>query len=156
IRGTRFGIRCDDDGLLAAGEPGVQLTWMDARVGDRVVTPRIGKPVEVQALWLNALRFSALASDLHRRLFELGRDAFRRQFWNESRGCLSDVIDVDHHPGEVDATLRPNQVFAVGGLPFALIDGPRARAVVDVVERALWTPAGPRSLAPGEPGYLGR
>ena len=156
FRGTRYGIRCDDDGLLAAGEPGVQLTWMDAKVGDHVVTPRIGKPVEVQALWLNALRLSALESDVHRRLFELGRDSFRRKFWNESRGCLYDVIDVDHRPGDVDASLRPNQIFAVGGLPFALLDGAQARAVVDVVERTLWTPMGPRSLAPSEPGYMGR
>ena len=156
FRGTRYGIRCDDDGLLAAGEPGVQVTWMDAKVGGQVVTPRIGKPVEVQALWLNALRLSALASDLHRRLFELGRDSFRRKFWNESGGCLYDVIDVDHRVGEVDASLRPNQILAVGGLPFAVLDGARARAVVDLVERTLWTPMGPRSLAPSEPGYMGR
>ncbi len=155
-RGTRFGIRCDDDALLAAGEPGVQLTWMDAKVGDRVVTPRIGKPVEVQALWLNALRLSAAGSDLHRRLFELGRESFRRKFWNESRRCLYDVVDVEHRAGEVDERVRPNQVFAVGGLPYALLEGARARAVVDVVERTLWTPMGPRSLAPGEPGYAGR
>src|SRR5262249_36478431 len=152
--GTRFGIRADDDGLLAAGEPGVQLTWMDAKVGDRVVTPRIGKPVEVQALWVNALDVGAKFADVWSRYRDLARAAFPGRFWNEARGCLCDVVDVDHVPGTVDGLLRPNQLFAVGGLPLALIDGERARAVVDTVERALLTPLGPRSLAPGEPGYV--
>lgn len=101
-RGTRYGIHADDDGLLAAGEPGVQLTWMDAKVGDWVVTPRMGKPVEVQALWLNALRigssFSERWADVHAR----GRAAFEDRFWNEAAGSLHDVIDVGHRRGTVD------------------------------------------------------
>jgi predicted glycogen debranching enzyme len=154
--GTRHRIRMDADGLLAAGEPGVQLTWMDAKVGDWVVTPRIGKPVEVQALWANALAvgaaFDARWSDTLRR----ARASFAQRFWNAERGALYDVVDVDHQAGRVDASLRPNQVFAVGGLPLALLDGERARRVVDTVEAALWTPLGLRSLEPGAPGYTPR
>jgi predicted glycogen debranching enzyme len=167
-RGTRYGIRLDDDGLLACGEPGVQLTWMDARVGDRVITPRIGKPVEIQALWLNALRTGAGAGnddsgDSGNRasrdprwmeIYERGRAAFAARFWNEADGCLYDVVDVDHQPGRVDASCRPNQIFAVGGLTHALIDdADRARRIVDTVERRLLTPLGLRSLAPGSPDY---
>jgi predicted glycogen debranching enzyme len=155
-RGTRYNIRADADGLLAAGEPGVQLTWMDAMVGGSVVTPRIGKPVEVQALWLNALAFAGRETPEWRRLFERALPAFRTKFWNIDRGFLYDVIDVDHVPGRVDGALRPNQIFAVGGLPIQLFTGPRARQIVDVVERALLTPFGLRSLAPGEPGYTPR
>ena len=154
-RGTRYGIRADDDGLLAAGEPGVQLTWMDAKVGDWVVTPRIGKPVEVQALWLNALAIgAALAKDAHwAKLYSRGAESFRDRFWHSAGGYLYDVIDVNHQPGAVDASFRPNQIFAVGGLPQALLDGLQARQVVDAVEARLWTPLGLRTLAPGEPGY---
>src|SRR6185503_19501742 len=153
-RGTRFGIRADRDGLLACGEPGSQLTWMDAKVGDWVVTPRIGKPVEVQALWLNALRIGGLLGHPREAALDAGLASFRERFWNEERGCLHDVVDVDHQPGAVDSSLRPNQLFAVGGLPFALIDGGRARRVVETVERSLWTPLGPRSLAPDDPRYV--
>src|SRR5204862_486606 len=152
-RGTRYRIRVDDDGLLAAGEPGVQLTWMDAKVGDWVVTPRIGKPVEVQALWLNALRIGSRFSERWAELYTRGRAAFESRFWNEARGALHDVVDVDHRPGTVDPTFRPNQILAVGGLPFAVLDGSRARQVVDAVEARLLTPLGLRSLAPDEPGY---
>jgi predicted glycogen debranching enzyme len=154
-RGTRFGIRADGDGLLRAGEPGTQLTWMDARVGDWTVTPRVGKPVEVQALWLNALRIAGQFTSEWEHLFDAGLSAFRERFWNDSAGCLFDVIDVDHRPGAVDGCIRPNQIFAVGGLPFALLEGERARKVVDVVESRLLTPMGPRSLASGEPAYTG-
>ena len=154
--GTRFGIRADGDGLLAAGQPGVQLTWMDAKVGDWVVTPRIGKPVEVQALWLNALGTRSTRSHRWTERFAQGCESFRGRFWNADRGCLFDVIDCDHQPGKVDGSLRPNQLFAVGGLPHALLDGERARQVVETVERHLWTPMGLRSLAPGEPGYAPR
>ena len=94
--GTRFGIRMDDDGLLAAGVPGVQLTWMDARVGDRVITPRIGKPVEIQALWLNALNIAAGLDPRWREAFERGMHSFPERFWNDERGHLADVVDVDH------------------------------------------------------------
>jgi predicted glycogen debranching enzyme len=152
-RGTRYGIRLDDDGLIAAGVPGVQLTWMDAKVGDWVVTPRIGKPVEVQALWLNALAVGAAYSERWAALLERGRDAFGRRFWNEAGGCLHDVVDVDHHAGTADSSFRPNQIFAVGGLPLALLEGEQARRVVDAVEARLLTPVGLRSLAPGEPAY---
>lgn len=151
--GTRYGIRADADGLLACGEAGVQLTWMDAKVGDWVVTPRSGKPVEVQALWLNALAFAGQSSPRWQLAFERGLKAFREKFWNPERGCLFDVVDVNHQAGTNDPALRPNQIFAVGGLLLPLLEGERARHVVAVVEQQLLTPAGLRSLAPGEPGY---
>jgi predicted glycogen debranching enzyme len=154
--GTRFGIRCDADGLLAAGEPGVQLTWMDAKVGDWVVTPRIGKPVEVQALWLNALHIGSRFSERWQERFARGHASFMARFWNEEAGGLFDVIDCDHRAGTVDAAFRPNQIFAVGGLPLVLLEGERARRLVDTVVARLWTPLGLRSLAPGEPDYQGR
>ena len=153
-RGTRYRIHMDQDSLLAAGEPGVQLTWMDAKVGDWVVTPRIGKPVEVQALWLNALRIASGFSPQWGETYSRGLQAFAARFWNAERNCLYDVVDVDHGPGTVDGSLRPNQILAVGGLPYAILDGERARQVVDRVEARLWTPVGLRSLAPGEPGYI--
>ncbi|MGH7802902.1 MAG: amylo-alpha-1,6-glucosidase, partial [Candidatus Binatia bacterium] len=137
LRGTRFGIHADADGLLAAGIPGVQLTWMDAKVGDWVVTPRIGKPVEIQALWLNALAIGARFGEGWSAILERGKAAFAERFWNESAGALYDVVDVDHRAGIVDASLRPNQILAVGGLPVALLDGERARRVVDAVESRL-------------------
>ena len=152
-KGTRFGIRADADGLLAAGAPGVQLTWMDAKVGDWVVTPRSGKPVEVQALWINALLLAGARSEHWRVLAQRATAAVEARFWDEERGFLADVVDVDHEPGRVDASFRPNQIFAVGGLPFALLTGERARRVVDAVEARLLTPLGLRSLAPGEAGY---
>jgi predicted glycogen debranching enzyme len=152
-KGTRYGIRADADGLLAAGEPGVQLTWMDARIGAEVVTPRIGKPVEVQALWINALRLASRPGDAWSQLADRATASFCARFWNERAGCLYDVVDVDHVAGTADASQRPNQIFAVGGLPISLLDGERARHVVDLVEAHLWTPLGLRSLAPAEPGY---
>jgi len=154
--GARFGIHAGADGLLAAGQAGVQLTWMDAKIGDWVVTPRIGKPVEVQALWLNALAASGQWTARWATLLARGRAAFAERFWNAQRDCLYDVVDVDHRPGTFDAALRPNQILAVGGLPIALLDGARAQQVVDTVERALLTPLGLRSLAPDEPGYAPR
>jgi len=152
-QGTRYGIRMDQDGLLAAGVPGVQLTWMDAKVGDWVVTPRIGKPVEVQALWINALWIGSRFNDKWLEPLVRGRESFRARFWHEQGRYLYDVVDADHQAGKVDASFRPNQIFAVGGLPVALLEGERARRVVDEVERRLWTPLGLRSLAPGETGY---
>jgi predicted glycogen debranching enzyme len=154
--GTRHGIRADDDGLLAAGEAGVQLTWMDAKVGDWVVTPRIGKPVEVQALWVNALAVGAAFDPKWQAALERARAAFAERFWNEGRRSLHDVVDPDHRAGTVDSTFRPNQIFAVGGLPVALLDGERARAVVDAVEAELLTPLGLRTLEPKAPGYSPR
>jgi predicted glycogen debranching enzyme len=155
-RGTRHGIRADADGLLAAGEPGVQLTWMDVKLGDWVVTPRIGKPVEVQALWLNALALASEWWPRYREPFERGLSSFRGRFWDGGRGYLADVVDVGHMAGTVDATLRPNQLLAVGGLPLALLEGEPARRTVDAVERHLLTPLGPRTLAPDADGYAGR
>jgi predicted glycogen debranching enzyme len=151
--GTRFGIRMDADGLLAAGVPGVQLTWMDAKVGDWVVTPRIGKPVEVQALWLNALRIAGSSWPEYCALYRHALASFQLRFWNEAAGCLYDVVDVDHVAGRNDPAVRPNQILAVGGLPYQVLVEPYARRVVDMVERRLLTPLGLRSLAPGEPGY---
>jgi predicted glycogen debranching enzyme len=154
-RGTRYGIRADSDGLLAAGAPGVQLTWMDAKVDDRVVTPRIGKPVEVQALWINALRIGARFSQRWGELAEKAGQSFGARFWNQKRGFLYDVVDCGHVAGTSDGRLRPNQIFAVGGLPFALLEDARARKVVDAVEERLWTPLGLRTLDPADPGYAG-
>jgi glycogen debranching enzyme len=132
---------------------------MDVKIGETVVTPRIGKPVELQALWLNALHAGQhwvpdegnFAS-----LFERGQQSFAARYWNSDRGCLFDVVDVDHQPGRVDATIRPNQIFAVGGLPIPLLRGERARQVVDLVESHLWTPLGMRSLSPEDSAYRPR
>ena len=159
-RGTRYGIRVDSDGLLRAGQQGVQLTWMDAKVGDWVVTPREGKPVEIQALWYNALcvmeelarAFGRGAEAEHyAALAERVRESFESAFWNELDGCLYDVV------GEAgpDRSIRPNQIFAVS-LPHALLSGERARRVVDVVEWELLTPYGLRTLSPRDPNYKGR
>lgn len=155
-RSTRFGIRVDADGLVAAGVPGVQLTWMDAKCDGMVFTPRIGKPVEVQALWFNALHAASAWNPALRSRLEAGLDAFERRFWNQERGCLFDVVDADHTPGKIDASVRPNQVLAVGGLPLGVLRGERARSVVDTVRRRLLTPLGPRTLEPGDPAYRGR
>ncbi len=156
VRGTRYGIHVAPDGLLAAGEPGVQLTWMDAKVGDWVVTPRIGKPVEIQALWLNALRIAGELTTGYQPIYERGIAAFAGRFWNAAESCLFDVVDADHVAGRDDGTVRPNQLLAVGGLPFPLVTGARARQVVDTAERRLWTPIGMRTLPPDAPGYCPR
>jgi glycogen debranching enzyme len=156
LAGARHGIAVDDDGLLRAGCPGMQLTWMDARVGDRVVTPRVGKPVEVQALWINALRIAGEWNAGSRELAGRAAASFRQRFSKPDGSGLYDVVDADHVSGRLDGSIRPNQVFAVGGLPHALLDGALARAVVSQVERALMTPLGPRTLAPGDGCYIGR
>ena len=153
--GTRHGIRMDDDALIAAGEPGFQLTWMDARIGDRVVTPRIGKPVEIQCLWINTLAIAGARDARWKAIQQRGMESFTARFWNENRGCLYDVVDANHVPGTVDASLRPNQIFAVGGLPLMLVSSDQAQKIVDTVERELLVPLGLRTLAPGEPGYVG-
>jgi predicted glycogen debranching enzyme len=162
VKGTRYRIHADSDGLLYAGEPGVQLTWMDAKVGDWVVTPRIGKPVEINALWYRALvameSFAALQGDVlgERRFAQLKGNAlrsFRRRYWSKERGYLADVVDGP--AGSADFSLRPNQLFAVS-LDTGLLEREQARAVVDVAARELWTPVGLRSLAPREPGYAAR
>lgn len=152
-QGARFGIRMEEDGLLSAGQPGVSLTWMDARAGDRAVTPRIGKPVEVEALWINALWVGSRTEPKWKRIYDRALISFNERFWNEESGCLYDVVDADHVPGKNDGSFRPNQIFAVGGLPTALVTGEKAKRIVDAVEKRLWTPMGLRSLAPGSPEY---
>jgi len=157
--GTRYGIRVDSkDGLLRSGEPGVQLTWMDAKIGDWVVTPRTGKAVEVNALWYNALAsmsvFARRMGRPHRlwdELAEQARKGFER-FWNDSAGYCYDVID---GPEGNDPALRPNQIFAVC-LPASPLSPERQRQVVGVCGRHLLTSFGLRSLAPGDPQYHGR
>lgn len=191
-KGTRHGIKLDEnDGLVAGGEPGVQLTWMDAKCGDLVVTPRQGKAVEINALWYNLLKTLEFfhrtlapgavqvsgnaASSLHQgaeadavgattvsavidntvadtysRLAEKTRQGFA-QFWNVELGCYYDVI---HEDGTRDASIRPNQVFALS-LPFQCIDAEQAKSALEVVERELLTPKGLRTLAPGDPDYKG-
>jgi predicted glycogen debranching enzyme len=159
-RGTRYGIRVDADGLLRAGEPGVQLTWMDAKIGDWVVTPRHGKPVEIQALWYNALRIMqklaesfGYSSDRIRYAEMAGRvrTAFAPLFWNESQGCLFDVVAGDYR----DGAIRPNQIFAVS-LSHQLLSPQQSKQMIDAVEKHLLTPYGLRSLAPTDPAYRGR
>ncbi len=154
--GTRYRIRVDPaDGLVTAGEPGVQLTWMDARVGDRVVTPRIGKPVEINALWYNALvAMAGLGRALGRPTTEWENMATRAaagfaRFWNGAAGYCYDVID---GPEGHEAALRPNQILAVS-LPASALPPERQRQVVDACARHLLIGCGLRSLAPGEPGY---
>lgn len=170
-KGTRFNIHMDGDGLIAAGERGLQLTWMDARVGDWVVTPREGKAVEINALWYNALRVAALLTSQmsksqtqqlesglqeqaqeYEELAGLVRDSFQRAFWAPDRGYLVDVVAPD---GRKDYSLRPNQIFAVS-LPFSPLELPQMKQVVDVIFRRLYTPFGLRSLAREESAYLGR
>jgi predicted glycogen debranching enzyme len=133
----------------------MQLTWMDAKVGDRVITPRIGKPVEIQALWINALAVAERVDPAFAALRERATTSFRARFARDD-GSLYDVVDADHVRGRNDASFRPNQIFAAGGLPLALIDGAAARALVDQVEARLWTPLGLRTLAPDDPAYCPR
>jgi len=158
-RGTRYGIRVDTrDGLLFAGEAGVQLTWMDAKVGDWVVTPRTGKAVEINALWINALHTAAnfahvllQPSEGYHRLAEKAARNFQK-FWNPERQCCFDVIDT---PSAVqDPAIRPNQIFAVS-LPVSPLTTDQQRGVVDILAQQLLTSHGLRSLAPSEPGYRG-
>ena len=158
LRGTHHGIHVDPrDGLLVAGGSGTNLTWMDARVNGVPVTPRHGKPVEVNALWYNALRLSErwarqLGDGPRARSFgreaDLVSGAFDRAFWNDARRCCFDVV----LPEGPDPRLRPNQLLAVG-LPFPLLDGRRRAMVLETVEAALVTPVGLRTLARGDPGY---
>jgi predicted glycogen debranching enzyme len=158
LEGTRFGIKVDPaDGLLVQGEEGYQLTWMDAKVGDWVVTPRRGKAVEINALWHNALRLmvdwldEALdpAAEEFAAHADKARDSFNRRFWNASGGYLYDVVD---GPNGDDASFRPNQIFAIS-LDHPILDENRWEAVVTAVREKLLTPLGLRSLAPGEPDY---
>ncbi|MEO5951746.1 MAG: amylo-alpha-1,6-glucosidase, partial [Chloroflexia bacterium] len=165
VRGTRYGIGMDgEDGLLRAGEKGVQLTWMDAKIDDWVVTPRIGKPVEINALWYNALRvmeklrfalgglvrggrlpipdFGALANHV--------QQSFRERFWYNAGSYLYDVID---GPDGYDHSLRPNQIFALS-LRRDLLAHAQARSVLNTVRERLFTPYGLRTLSPDDPAYI--
>lgn len=159
LAGTRFNIHADPaDGLVYAGGPGVQLTWMDAKVGDWVVTPRAGKPVEINALWINALqtmagfaRLLAKPGEMYEKLAAKAQASFQK-FWSADCNCCFDVID---SPGiRNDASLRPNQIFAVS-LPVSPLSPEQQKAVVEVCARQLLTSHGLRSLAPGETGYAG-
>jgi predicted glycogen debranching enzyme len=159
VKGTRYQIHVDAaDGLLFSGEAGVQLTWMDAKIGDWVVTPRTGKAVEINALWINAMEtmagFARLlnkSSETYDVLSRKAKEGFPK-FWNAQRGCCYDVIDA---PGiGNDASLRPNQIFAVA-LPVSPLTPAQQKGVVDTCAEQLLTPYGLRSLAPGEPGYQG-
>jgi predicted glycogen debranching enzyme len=157
VRGTRYGIQVNGDALLKAGEPGVQLTWMDAKIGDWVVTPRIGKPIEVNALWYNALvsmvgfaRTLKKPTGEYEFLARRVRDGFQR-YWSDELGYCFDVLD---GPAGNDASLRPNQLFAVS-LPESPLTPEQQRAVVDVCARELLTSNGLRSLATSHPDYRG-
>ncbi|MFN2219772.1 MAG: amylo-alpha-1,6-glucosidase [Anaerolineae bacterium] len=163
-KGTRYNIHLDEaDGLLYAGEEGVQLTWMDAKVQDWVVTPRIGKPVEINALWYNALRimidFAHLVGEPSEQYINLSEHAAAGfcRFWNEMKGYCYDVLDGPDgdDAGAGAGTLRPNQLFAVS-LPYSPLTAEQQRAVVDACERHLLTPHGLRSLAPEHPAYIGQ
>jgi predicted glycogen debranching enzyme len=158
LEGTRFGIRVDPvDGLLTQGAEGYQLTWMDAKVGDWVVTPRRGKAVEINALWYNALRLLAgwlgEAHDPEAEIFaahaDKARASFNRRFWIDTGGYLYDIVDGE---GGDDASFRPNQIFAIS-LDHPILDQARWEAVVSAVRERLLTPVGLRSLAPGEADY---
>ncbi len=157
LKGTRHGIHATDDGLLYAGEAGLQLTWMDAKIGDWVVTPRIGKAVEINALWYNALSIYATLLQLKGNtdeaisIFEkatLTRKSFNEQFWNSEKGYLYDVINGN----EKDDSLRPNQLFAIS-LPFTLIDREKSRSILKIITAKLYTLAGLRTLSPDDPSY---
>ncbi len=158
FKGTRYNIHADEDGLLYSGEEAVQLTWMDAKVGDWVVTPRRGKPVEIQALWYNALCIYEYLLDLNGDKLKAAvvaekaakaKESFNEQFWFKAGEYLYDVIDGDNK----DSSLRPNQLFAIS-LPFELIDGKKAKAVLKIVTEKLYTPVGLRSLPADHERYV--
>jgi predicted glycogen debranching enzyme len=165
FKGTRYNIHVDEDGLLNAGEVGQQLTWMDARIGTWVVTPRMGKPVEIQALWYNVLKIFAellrmskgrdaksdlnLAKEYENKAAK-AKESFDKLFWNAEGNYLYDVIDEN---GKPDSTLRPNQLFAIS-LPFAILEAEKAESVLKVVEEKLYTPVGLRSLPMEDVHYV--
>ncbi len=166
-KGTRFSIYMDEDGLIHAGSGTDQITWMDVRVGDWVVTPRHGKPVEINALWYNALKVMEKLSAHYKDTPAIGDDAityaklseqvktsFCQKFWNEADRCLYDVVSDEG----CDASIRPNQIYAVS-LPYTMLDEKKAKAVVDVVKEKLFVGVGLRSLSPEykdyHPVYIG-
>jgi predicted glycogen debranching enzyme len=157
--GTRLGVALDADGLIETHQPGTPTTWMDAKVGEWVITPRQGRPVCINALWYNAL---CITAELCRRFGQLPRsedlwvlahrtkEAFNRRFWNESAACCFDVVEDRGN----DPSVRPNQIFAVS-LPYPVLDASRHAAVVEKLRSQLLTPLGVRTLAPSEPAYQG-
>lgn len=154
LRGTRFDIGVDADGLVTAGNPGTQITWMDAKHGNIVFTPRHGKCVEINALWYHALCILAERSSDGGRFASLAlrvRRSFPTVFWNPARRCLNDCV----RPGTTDASIRPNQILAVS-LPHSPLEREQQAAVLAAVRQHLLTPFGLRTLAPTEPGYRGR
>ena len=160
FKGTRYNIHVDNDGLLFAGEKGQQLTWMDVRIGDWVVTPRMGKPVEIQALWYNALRIFARLLELNGQSrdanivnvsAEKARKSFGERFWYTEGRYLYDVIDENNNP---DATLRPNQLLAMS-LPYPIFDDERSTDILQIIKSKLYTPVGLRSLSPDDKRYVG-
>jgi len=157
FRGTRHGIHAGEDGLLYSGEQGLQLTWMDAKIGEWVVTPRMGKAVEINALWFNALSIYATLlemsgnSDEATSILEraaLARKSFNEQFWNSEAGYLYDVVN----DNEKDDSLRPNQLLAIS-LPFILIDREKSRSVLKIITAKLYALTGLRTLSPDDPLY---
>jgi predicted glycogen debranching enzyme len=161
FRGTGDRIRIDPaDHLLAAGTPDTQLTWMDARVWGKPATPRNGKPVEINALWYNALKIAAkwaamLGRNDRREAYEAAAretlHSFRENFWNAASECLYDVL----RPEGPDARIRPNQLFALS-LPFPLLERKQAQSVIRIVQKRLLTPMGIRTLDPADPAYCPR
>lgn len=160
FKGTLYNIKADTDGLLYAGEVGQQLTWMDAKVGDWVVTPRMGKPVEIQALWYNTLKIFAYLLETNSQSQDAAsmeeaaqktKDTFLARFWNQDGNYLYDLIDENDQP---NASIRPNQLFAIS-LPFPLLDGEKAQGVFNCVEEYLYTPVGLRTLSPDDHNYYG-
>ncbi|HTK37900.1 MAG TPA: amylo-alpha-1,6-glucosidase [Pyrinomonadaceae bacterium] len=157
LRGTRYKIHVDTDGLLYAGEPGVQLTWMDAKIGDLVITPRTGKPVEIQALWYNALKIMAGLAERfgdsqdkakYQSMADLAKLSFNAVFWNEAEQCLYDVVE----NGNRDGAIRPNQILAAS-LHYSMLEDARAKLVLEKITAELLTPVGLRSLSPKDPKY---
>ncbi|MDQ3087298.1 MAG: amylo-alpha-1,6-glucosidase, partial [Acidobacteriota bacterium] len=155
--GTRYQIHLDTDGLLYAGEAGVQLTWMDAKIGDLVITPRTGKAVEIQALWYNALCIMAdfaerfddeKDKEKYLEMANAAKKSFNKIFWNTEEECLYDVIDGE----EKDASVRPNQIFVVS-LPNTMLSIGKAQKIVHKIEAELLTPVGLRSLSPKDSRY---
>lgn len=156
-KGTDFSIYMEDDGLIHAGSGLDQITWMDVRVGDWVATPRHGKPVEINALWYNALRIMELLCEkfdedasVYRTRANQVKESFNAKFWDSANQCLFDVVDGD----EPDDHIRPNQIYAVS-LPFSLLPEEQEKAVVALVEKELFVGCGLRSLAPEHPDYHG-
>jgi predicted glycogen debranching enzyme len=162
LRGTKFNIRVDpNDGLLAQGQEGYQLTWMDAKMGDWVVTPRRGKAVEINALWYNALRLIAtwldesgesVTAKQYEQHAKRAADSFNQRFWYEEGGYLYDVVDCNDKPGTFDISCRPNQLFAIS-LDHPVLDRVRWHSVLRMAEEKLLTPLGLRSLSPDDPEY---